>query len=163
MDKVPTDGDMVQFTPVLLEPVTVAFNVVDCPPVSEAVEGVTEIDTVGTSEIGAVSLLVESATLVAFTVTVCADNMVAGAVYTPLDKVPAEGDIDQVTPVLLEPVTVAFSGMDCPLVSDAVEGVNVIATEGFKKIKELALLLLSVALVAFTVMVCAVEITAGAV
>ena len=162
MDKVPTDGDMVQVTLVLLEPVTVAFNVVDCPPVSEAVEGVTEIDTVGTSEIVAVSLLVESATLVAFTVTVCADNMVAGAVYTPLDKVPAEGDIDQVTPVLLEPVTAAFSGMDCPLVSDAVEGVNVIATEGFKKIKELALLLLSVALVAFTVMVCAVEITAGA-
>ena len=163
MDKVPIDGDIVQVTLVLLEPVTVAFNVVDCPPVSEAVEGVTEIDTVGTSEIVAVSLLVESATLVAFTVTVCADNMVAGAVYTPLDKVPAEGDIDQVTPVLLEPVTVAFSGMDGPLVSDAVEGVNVIATEGFKKIKELALLLLSVALVAFTVMVCAVEITAGAV
>jgi hypothetical protein len=79
-----------------------------------------------------------------------------------LDKVPTEGDIDQLTPVLLDPVTAAFSAMDCPFVSDAVEGVNVIATEGFKEIKELALLLLSAALVAFTVTVCAVEITAGA-
>jgi hypothetical protein len=128
LDKVPTEGDIDQLTAVLLEPVTVAFNVVDCPPVSDAVEGVTDTDTVGTSDIVAVSLLVESATLVAFTVMVCADNMVAGAVYTPLDKVPTEGDIDQLTPVLLEPVTVAFSAMDCPLVSDAVEGVNVIAT-----------------------------------
>ena len=80
MDKVPTAGDLDQVTLVLLEPVTVACNVVDCPPVSEAVEGVTEMDTVGTSDIAAVSLLVESARLVAFTVTVCADNMVAGAV-----------------------------------------------------------------------------------
>ena len=83
MDKVPTAGDLDQVTLVLLEPVTVACNVVDCPPVSEAVEGVTEMETagaVGTSDIAAVSLLVESARLVAFTVTVCADNMVAGAV-----------------------------------------------------------------------------------
>ena len=154
---------MLQVTLVLFEPVTVAFIIVDCPPVSEAVEGATEMDTVGTSDIVAVPLLVGSATLIAFTVTVCADNMVAGAVYTPLDKVPTDGDIDQVTPVLLEPVTVAFSAMDCPLVSDAVEGVNVTATGVFKEIKELALLLLSAALVAVTVTVWAVETSAGAV
>jgi hypothetical protein len=80
LDKVPTDGDMDQVTLVLLEPVTVAFNVVDCPPVSDAAEGDTDTDTVGTSDIVAVSLLVESATLVALTVMVCADNMVGGAV-----------------------------------------------------------------------------------
>ena len=110
MDKVPIDGDIVQVTLVLLEPVTVAFNVVDCPPVSEAVEGVTEIDTVGTSEIVAVSLLVESATLVAFTVTVCADNMVAGAVYRPhAERFPTSGLMLQLTAMFAVPVTVAVN------------------------------------------------------
>jgi hypothetical protein len=70
---------MDQFTAVLLEPVTVALNVVDCPPVSEAVVGDTEIDT-GVSVMAAVSLLVASAALVAFTVTVCAEAITAGAV-----------------------------------------------------------------------------------
>ena len=58
-------------------------NVADWPPVREAVEGVTEIDTegaAGTSDTVALSLLVASAALVAFTVTVCADAMVEGAV-----------------------------------------------------------------------------------
>ena len=70
---------MDQFTAALLDPVTVALNVVDCPPVSEAVVGDTEIDT-GVSVMAAVSLLVASAALVAFTVTVCAEAIVAGAV-----------------------------------------------------------------------------------
>ena len=62
---------------------TVGANVADCPPCSEAVEGVTEMVTTGaggTSEIVELADLVVSATLVAFTVTVCADAMVAGAV-----------------------------------------------------------------------------------
>jgi hypothetical protein len=53
----------------LVEPLTVALNVADCPPVSEAVEGVIVIDTDGVNEITALALLVLSAALVALTVT----------------------------------------------------------------------------------------------
>ena len=53
----------------LVEPLTVALNVADCPPVSEAVEGVNVIDTEGVNEITALALLVLSAALVALTVT----------------------------------------------------------------------------------------------
>ena len=83
MDTVPTGGDMDHITLVLLEPVTVACNAVDCPPLSDAVVGDTETVTVeaaGTSEITAVSLLLASAALVALTAMVCAEAMVAGAV-----------------------------------------------------------------------------------
>jgi hypothetical protein len=68
---------------VLLETVTVAANVADCPPVSEALDGVTEMATAGaggTSDIAALAVLVASAALVAFTVTACAAAMVEGAV-----------------------------------------------------------------------------------
>jgi hypothetical protein len=74
---------MDQFTAVLLDPVTVALSVVDCPPVRDAEAGDTETDTDGaggTSEIVALALLDASAALVAFTVTVCAEAIVAGAV-----------------------------------------------------------------------------------
>jgi hypothetical protein len=57
----------------LLDPVTVAAIVVDCPPVSEAEVGETEIVTAGaggTSEMLALADLVVSAALVAFTVMV---------------------------------------------------------------------------------------------
>jgi hypothetical protein len=67
----------------LLGPLSVAVNVADWPPVREAVEGVTETDTegaAGTNDIAALALLVASAALVAFTVMVCAEGMVAGAV-----------------------------------------------------------------------------------
>jgi hypothetical protein len=79
---VPTEGEMDQFTLVLLDPLTVAFSVADCPPVSDALEGVTEMDTTGvaTSDMAALAVLVGSAALEAFTVTVCAEAMVAGAV-----------------------------------------------------------------------------------
>ena len=51
---------------------------------------------------------VESVWLVAFTVTVCWDEMLAGAVYKPEElMVPVDGLIDQVTAVLLAFVTVA--------------------------------------------------------
>ena len=64
----------------LVEPLTVALNVADCPPVSEAVEGVIVIDTDGVNEITALALLVLSAALVALTVTVWAVVTSAGAV-----------------------------------------------------------------------------------
>jgi hypothetical protein len=76
---VPTDGDIDQLTPVLLDPLTVAFSVADCPPESEAVEGDTVMET-GTKVILALTVLVGSAALAAVTVTVCAEAMVAGAV-----------------------------------------------------------------------------------
>jgi len=58
-------------------------NVTDCPPVSEALDGVTEMAATGaggTSDIVALAVLVGSAALVAVTVTVCAEAIVAGAV-----------------------------------------------------------------------------------
>lgn len=54
----------------------------------------------------ALAVLVESAELVAIIVTVCAEVIVDGAVYTPLFKVPTLGLIDHVAAVLVEPVTV---------------------------------------------------------
>ena len=65
---------------------TVGIMVADCPLLSEAVVGDTEMETTvagGTSDIDAVAVLVASAALVAVTVTVCAEVMLAGAVYTP--------------------------------------------------------------------------------
>jgi hypothetical protein len=61
----------------------VAANVADCPPLSDAVVGVTEMDTAGAggvSEMAALAVLVGSATLEAIAVTVCAEAMLAGAV-----------------------------------------------------------------------------------
>ena len=53
--------------------------------------------------------------LVAFTVTVCWDAMVAGAVYKPEElMVPVDGLIDQVTAVLPVFVTVAENCCVCP-------------------------------------------------
>jgi len=53
--------------------------------------------------------LVGSAALVAVIVTVCPDVIVDGAVYSPLDRVPTEGDIDQFTVVFVVPLTVAVN------------------------------------------------------
>jgi hypothetical protein len=147
---------------VLPEPVTVAFNVVDCPLVSEAAEGDT-VTATGTKLTLAFTFLVGSAALAAVTVTVCADAMVAGAVYTPAAKVPTDGDIDQLTLVLLDPLTVALNVLDCPPVSEAEEGVMLIDTEGVNDTLAVALLVLSAALVALTATVCDVVTSAGAV
>jgi len=157
-----TVGKTDQFTALLLEPVTVAFNVVDCPPVSEAVEGDT-VTATGTKLTWALMFLVGSAALAAVTVTVCAEAMVAGAVYTPEAKVPTDGDIDQFTPVLLDPLTVALNVLDCPPVSEAVEGVMLIDTEAVNDTVAVALLVPSAALVALTVTDCDVVTNAGAV
>jgi hypothetical protein len=66
-------------TLLLLDPVILAVSVVDCPPESDAVEGETVMPS-GVNDIVALALLVASAALVAFTVTVCAEAMVEGAV-----------------------------------------------------------------------------------
>ena len=63
----------------MLDPVILAVSVVDCPPESDAAEGETVMPS-GVNDIVALALLVASAALVAFTVTVCAEAMVAGAV-----------------------------------------------------------------------------------
>jgi hypothetical protein len=80
LDKVPTDGDIDQFTLVLLDPLTVALSVVDCPPVSDAVVGVMPIDTEGVNDTVALALFVLSAALVALIVTDWAVVTTAGAV-----------------------------------------------------------------------------------
>jgi len=74
---------MLQFTARLLAPLTVAENVADWPAGTEAVDGVTAMDTteaVGVSVIVVCAILVGSATLAAFTLTLCDEAMVAGAV-----------------------------------------------------------------------------------
>ncbi len=96
----------------MLDPLTVALNVADWPPVRDAVEGVIVIDTEGVNEITALALLVLSAALVAVTVTDCAVVTSAGALYTPLVTVPTAGVTVQFTPVLLVPLTVAVSVVD---------------------------------------------------
>ena len=77
-------GERDQVTAVLDEPVTVAANWRVCEAVSDAVNGltltVTTTDPAVANVMTAVSALVGSATLVARTVTVCVDVMLAGAV-----------------------------------------------------------------------------------
>ena len=53
----------------MLDPLTVALRVVDCPPVSDAVVGVIVIDTEGVKDTFALAPLDLSAALVAVTVT----------------------------------------------------------------------------------------------
>lgn len=113
MVTVPTGGDTVQLTAVLLAPLTVAFSVADCPDVSDAVDGVNEIAT-GTNDITALALRLEAAWLVAVTVTLCAEEIVPGAVYVPFPMVPTCGDTDHVIAVLAVPTTVPLSAVDCP-------------------------------------------------
>jgi hypothetical protein len=68
---------------VLLDPVTVGTMVADCPLLSEAVVGDTEMETVGadaTSDIDALAAMAGLAALVAVAITVWAEAMVDGAV-----------------------------------------------------------------------------------
>ena len=76
---VPTEGASVHVTAVEAVPPIEALNWVDWPPVREIEEGVSAMPTVGTSVIVALPDLVESAELVAVTVTVCWLLIVAGA------------------------------------------------------------------------------------
>ena len=76
---------------------------------------------------------------------------------------PSAGDSDQVTPVLVVPVTETANCLDCPPESEIVDGDSVIPTVGTSEIAALALLLLSAALVAVKVTVWLLVIDAGAV
>jgi hypothetical protein len=109
----------------------------------------------------AVALLVGSATLDAITVTVCWLEMVAGAVYTPFTMVPAAGLSDQVTAVLLAPVTDALKVADAEAPSETDAGPIVTAT-GVRDTAAVAVLVVSATLVAVTVMDCWLAIIVGA-
>jgi hypothetical protein len=70
-------------TLVLLDPVTVGIIVADCPLLSEAVVGETEMETVGavgTSDIDALAVTAGLAALVPVAMTVWAEAIVDGAV-----------------------------------------------------------------------------------
>jgi hypothetical protein len=103
VETVPPVADHV--TEVLLEPVTVAVNCCAAPVINDAEVGLIEIAT-GTATVTVADADFElSATLVAVTVYVPA---LPGAVYRPeIEIVPAVAD--QVTAVLLLPVTVAVN------------------------------------------------------
>ena len=89
-------------------PLTVAVNVWFCDGSKDSEDGVSETATRGVSVTVAVADLVGSATLVAFTVMVCALAIEAGAVYRPaVVMLPTTGLSDQVTTVLPVLVTVA--------------------------------------------------------
>src|ERR1017187_3551248 len=102
------DGLNVQVTAVLVAPPTMAVNCWLCKAANVAEGGVREMLTAGLSVTVALADLLESATLVAVTVTVWALAIEAGAVYRPAAlMVPIIGLSDQVTAVLPVLVTVA--------------------------------------------------------
>jgi len=70
LDKLPTDGDIDHETFGFVVPLNEALNCMDWLDVSEAVVGTTPTEIAGTSVTTAVAILVESAALVAATVTV---------------------------------------------------------------------------------------------
>jgi hypothetical protein len=76
--------------------------------------------------------------------------------------VPTAGLTDHVTPVLTVPVTVVVNCWVCEAISEVVEGVSEIVT-GRRLMVELADLVGSAVLVAFTVTFCVLAIEAGAV
>jgi hypothetical protein len=80
-----------------------------------------------------------------------------------VEIVPTAGLSDQVTAVLVVPVTVAENCWVCEAVSDTVVGVTETATTGTSVTVAVAVLVASAALVAVMVMVCCDVIDAGAV
>ena len=74
--------------------------------------------------------LVASATLVAVMVTDCAELITEGAEYNPFDRLPTDGDMDQVTEVFALPVTVAVNCLVCDAVSVAFVGLTLTLTVG---------------------------------
>src|SRR5215475_10784044 len=160
---VPTDGIRDQVTAVLLDPAMVAVNCGVCEADRLTPAGASVMDTVGDKLTVALALLVESAALVAVTVTFCAAAMLAGAVYRPFEIVPTGGVRVQVTAVLLEPATVAVNCWVCEADRLTPLGASVMDTVGDKLTVALALLVESAALVAMTVTFCAAVMVAGAV
>ena len=124
-DRLPTDGLIDQVTAVFELPATVAVNRVLCAGVRVALSGLMLMLTMlGSSCTVTLPRLEGSATLVAVTVTVCAALMTEGAVYNPFDRLPTEGNTDQVTAVLELPLTVAANCWVCEDVRSALEGLT---------------------------------------
>jgi hypothetical protein len=146
---------------VLLVPVTAAVKVAEAPTPSEAEAGPTVTPT-GVKDTVALALLVGSAMLVAVIVSVCALLIVFGAVKTPFTMVPTAGLRDQVTAVLLVPVTEVVKVAEAPMPSDTEAGPTVTPT-GIKETVALAVLVGSATLVAVIVTVCALPMVFGAV
>jgi hypothetical protein len=161
----PTGGVTAHVTAVFEFPLTVAVKLALWPPSSAAVLGdklrLTAAGGVAISVAMAVAVLVGSATLDAIIVTVWRLEIVAGAVYTPLTMVPTAGLRDQVSAVLLVPVTEAPNVADAPAPSDVEAGPIVTAT-GVRDTQALAVLVVSAALVAVTVTTSLFAIIAGA-
>ena len=128
-------------------PLTAAVNCCVPPVSNEAELGEIETATVAVTATVAEADLVESATLVAVTVKV---PLVVGAVYRPLvDTLPPV--VDQVTPVVVDPLTVAVNCWLAPANNDAEVGVMDTATEALTVTTAEADLLVSATLVAVTV------------
>ncbi len=88
--------------------------------------------------------------------------IVGGAVYSPLIIEPMLGDINQLTPVLSVPLTVAVKWLDPLPLSEIDDGDSVMAT-GASVTVALADLVGSAMLVALTITACCVVNDAGAV
>lgn len=105
------------FTPVLVVPETVAANCLDWPPATEALVGEmeTEIELAEESRLTAADAdFVESAALLAVTVTEEPDGTVLGVLYKPVDEIvptvelpPCTPFTHHVTPVFVVPLTLA--------------------------------------------------------
>ncbi len=107
---------------------------------------------------------VGSAVLVAVTLTVCCELIVAGALYNPeLEITPLAGLIDHVTEVLLVLRTVGVNCCVCPADSEAVAGDSVIETGGSRLTVAEADFVGSAWLVAVTLTLCAAATLTGAV
>ena len=80
MERLPTEGDIDQVTFGFVVPLSEALNCCDWLGASVIEVGTTATDTVGSSVMIAVALLVTSAALVAVMVTVCCVEIDPGAV-----------------------------------------------------------------------------------
>ena len=118
-------------TPVagLPEPLTAAMNTCVLPAGTVAEPGATLTAMSSCSATLAVALAVESATLVALTLTAPPAGRIAGAVYSPLPEIvpavafpPATPFTAQVTPVFELPVTLAANCCVCPRNAVALPG-----------------------------------------
>jgi len=117
LESAPTSGLSDQVTLVLLVPVTVAVNGWVCEAVRFTEAGPIVTTGGGIKLTLALADWVASATLVAVMMTLCPALIVAGAVYRPvLESAPTAGLSDQVTLVLLVPVTVAVNCWLCEAV-----------------------------------------------
>jgi hypothetical protein len=143
-----------QETAVFDEYATVTENCWVCAACSETLGGA-RVTATGSSVAVAVADRVVSATLVALTLIVCGVKL-TGAVYSPaVEIVPTAGVIDHVTAVFETFVTVAENCCVCDAPSEIAGGATVTPADPASVTVAVAVLLVSAALVAFTVTVCA--------